>query len=202
MVAAATARGSGCGNANCRSWPTSSASDIVVSHLPSGTSKWNKIEHRLFSFISQNWRAQPLISYRVIVELIRPRPPKPASPCAVNSTPAYTPAALSCPTPRSPPSTSNGPSSTASGTTPSHQIPIRQIARLFPDAPLGITAPKLTIGLGTKIDIMPRVARKASRAEGGVLVRLSEEALSHPFGAEPAHANAFPAELCVAFPAG
>ena len=44
--------------------------DIVVSHLPPGTSKWNKIEHRLFSFISQNWRAQPLVSYRVIVELI------------------------------------------------------------------------------------------------------------------------------------
>jgi len=44
--------------------------DIVVSHLPPGTSKWNKIEHRLFSFISQNWRAKPLFSYRVIVELI------------------------------------------------------------------------------------------------------------------------------------
>ena len=38
--------------------------------LPPGTSKWNKIEHRLFSFISQNWRAKPLVSYRVIVELI------------------------------------------------------------------------------------------------------------------------------------
>ena len=44
--------------------------DIVVSHLPPGTSKWNKIEHRLFSFISQNWRAKPLVSYKVIVELI------------------------------------------------------------------------------------------------------------------------------------
>src|SRR6201981_3804551 len=44
--------------------------DIVVSHLPPGTSKGNKIEHRLFSFISQNWRAKPLVSYRVIVELI------------------------------------------------------------------------------------------------------------------------------------
>jgi len=44
--------------------------DIVVSHLPPGTSKWNKIEHRLFSFISQTWRAKPLVSYRVIVELI------------------------------------------------------------------------------------------------------------------------------------
>jgi hypothetical protein len=35
-----------------------------------GASKWNKIEHRLFSFISQNWRARPLVSYRVIVDLI------------------------------------------------------------------------------------------------------------------------------------
>ncbi len=44
--------------------------EIAVSHFPPGTSKWNKIEHRLFSFISQNWRAKPLISYRVIVNLI------------------------------------------------------------------------------------------------------------------------------------
>ena len=38
--------------------------------MPPGTSKWNKIEHYLFSFISQNWRAKPLISYCVIVNLI------------------------------------------------------------------------------------------------------------------------------------
>jgi hypothetical protein len=44
--------------------------DIKVHHLPPGTSKWNKIEHRLFSFISMNWRATPLVSYRVIVDLI------------------------------------------------------------------------------------------------------------------------------------
>jgi len=44
--------------------------DIRVHHLPPGTSKWNKIEHRLFSFISINWRAKPLVSYRVIVDLI------------------------------------------------------------------------------------------------------------------------------------
>ena len=43
---------------------------IAVHHLPPGTSKWNKIEHRLFSFISMNWRAKPLISYQVIVDLI------------------------------------------------------------------------------------------------------------------------------------
>ena len=44
---------------------------IQVCHLPPGTSKWNKIEHRLFSFISQNWRGQPLISHEVIVSLIK-----------------------------------------------------------------------------------------------------------------------------------
>jgi hypothetical protein len=44
--------------------------DVVVHHLPPGTSKWNKIEHRLFSFITMNWKAQPLISYRVIIDLI------------------------------------------------------------------------------------------------------------------------------------
>ena len=43
---------------------------IKVHHLPPGTSKWNKIEHRLFSFISMNWRARPPVSYRVIVDLI------------------------------------------------------------------------------------------------------------------------------------
>jgi len=43
---------------------------IEVHHFPPGTSKWNKIEHRLFSFVSQNWRAVPLISYQVIVDLI------------------------------------------------------------------------------------------------------------------------------------
>jgi DDE family transposase len=43
---------------------------ITVCHFPPGTSKWNKIEHRLFAFISQNWRGKPLISYAVILSLI------------------------------------------------------------------------------------------------------------------------------------
>lgn len=43
---------------------------ITVCHLPPGTSKWNKIEHRLFSFITQNWRGKPLVTHQVIVELI------------------------------------------------------------------------------------------------------------------------------------
>lgn len=44
--------------------------DIHVSHYPPGTSKWNKIEHRLFSFITMNWAGQTLTSYRTVVELI------------------------------------------------------------------------------------------------------------------------------------
>ena len=44
--------------------------DIQVHHFPPGTSKWNKIEHRLFSFITMNWRGTPLISHEVIVNLI------------------------------------------------------------------------------------------------------------------------------------
>lgn len=43
---------------------------ISVCHLPPGTSKWNKIEHRLFAWISQNWRGKPLTSYAVILKLI------------------------------------------------------------------------------------------------------------------------------------
>ena len=44
--------------------------NIEVAHFPPGTSKWNKIEHRLFSYISKNWRGQPLVSYQVIVNYI------------------------------------------------------------------------------------------------------------------------------------
>jgi hypothetical protein len=44
--------------------------EISVCHFPPGTSKWNKIEHRLFSFISMNWRGKPFITYEVIVSLI------------------------------------------------------------------------------------------------------------------------------------
>jgi hypothetical protein len=43
---------------------------VQVAHLPPGTSKWNRIEHRLFAFISQNWRGKPLVSHQVIIQLI------------------------------------------------------------------------------------------------------------------------------------
>ena len=44
--------------------------EISVCHFPPGTRTWNKIEHRLFSFITQHWRGQPLVSYAVILSLI------------------------------------------------------------------------------------------------------------------------------------
>jgi len=43
---------------------------ITVAHHPPGTSKWNRIEHRMFSFITQNWRGKPLLTHKVIVQLI------------------------------------------------------------------------------------------------------------------------------------
>jgi hypothetical protein len=43
---------------------------ITVAHLPPGTSKWNRIEHRMFAFITQNWRGKPLLTHQVIVQLI------------------------------------------------------------------------------------------------------------------------------------
>ena len=43
---------------------------ITVCHFPPGTRKWNKIEHRLFSFITLNWRGKPLHTYQTVVNLI------------------------------------------------------------------------------------------------------------------------------------
>jgi hypothetical protein len=51
-------------------WASEVGLDITVCHYPPGTSKWNKIEHRLFSHIAMNWRGRPLRSYQVIVNLI------------------------------------------------------------------------------------------------------------------------------------
>jgi transposase len=72
-----TADGGGSNSHRSRLWKVALqqlANDIglklCVCHLPPGTSKWNKIEHRLFSFITQNWRGRPLVSRQAIVELI------------------------------------------------------------------------------------------------------------------------------------
>jgi hypothetical protein len=49
---------------------------ISVCHFPPGTSKWNKIEHRLFSYITMNWRGHPLVSYETVINLIASRKTK------------------------------------------------------------------------------------------------------------------------------
>src|SRR5207302_11132379 len=49
---------------------TEAGLDVTVCHFPPGTSKWNRIEHRLFSHISMNWRGRPLTSHQVVVDLI------------------------------------------------------------------------------------------------------------------------------------
>jgi transposase len=72
-----TADGGGSNGARVRLWKIelqkfANETGLVTSvcHFPPGTSKWNKIEHRLFSYISQNWRGKPLVSHEVIVNLI------------------------------------------------------------------------------------------------------------------------------------
>jgi len=72
-----TADGGGSNSSRSRLWKidlqklsNETGLTIKVCHFPPGTSKWNKIEHRLFSFISQNWRSKPLVSHEVIINLI------------------------------------------------------------------------------------------------------------------------------------
>ena len=72
-----TADAGGSNGARVRLWKTElqkladqTGLAISVCHFPPGTSKWNKIEHRLFSFITQNWRGKPLVNHEVIVNLI------------------------------------------------------------------------------------------------------------------------------------
>ena len=72
-----TADGGGSNGSRCRLWKvalqqlaTKLAMPIHVCHFPPGTSKWNKIEHRMFSHITRNWRGRPLVSHEVIINLI------------------------------------------------------------------------------------------------------------------------------------
>ena len=73
-----TADSGGSNGSRLRLWKTELAAfatetglDITVCHLPPGTSKWNKIEHRLFSAISRNWRARPLQSHEIVIETLK-----------------------------------------------------------------------------------------------------------------------------------
>ena len=70
MRAGATGIARARGNTDCRKFADETRLRIHVSHLPPGTSKWNKIEHRLFCHITQNWRGKPLRTFETIVDLI------------------------------------------------------------------------------------------------------------------------------------
>jgi hypothetical protein len=72
-----TADGGGSNGSRCRLWKVALQElaarlemPIHVCHFPPGTSKWNKIEHRMFCHITQNWRGRPLVSHEVIINLI------------------------------------------------------------------------------------------------------------------------------------
>ena len=72
-----TADGGGSNGSRSRLWKvalqdlaTRLGIPVRVCHFPPGTSKWNKIEHRMFCHITQNWRGRPLISHEVIIQLI------------------------------------------------------------------------------------------------------------------------------------
>jgi hypothetical protein len=71
------ADGGGSNSVRCRLWKVAlqrvadeTGLKLTVCHFPPGTSKWNKIEHRMFAFITQNWRGKPLVTLQAIVELI------------------------------------------------------------------------------------------------------------------------------------
>jgi Rhodopirellula transposase DDE domain len=91
---------------------------ITCCHLPPGTSKWNKIEHRLFSHISMNWRGRPCKATRPSSSSSPPPPPAPDSRYEPNSTTPTTPPGSRSATPRWPRYPWNGTHSTATGTTP------------------------------------------------------------------------------------
>jgi hypothetical protein len=93
-----TADGGGSNSSRSRLWKAElqnfaneTGLEIAVSHYPPGTSKWNKIEHRLFSYISINWRAKPLISLQVIVDLIASTTTEKGLKVKAKADPAYYP---------------------------------------------------------------------------------------------------------------
>ena len=87
-----TADGGGSNGSRLRLWKTAlqrladeTGLIIQVCHYPPGTSKWNKIEHRMFCYITENWRATPLVSLYVVIALIANNTTKKASRSAANS---------------------------------------------------------------------------------------------------------------------
>jgi hypothetical protein len=118
----------GCNGYRCYAWKTelqsqlanSFALAVTVAHYPAGASKWNPIEHRLFSEISRNWAGEPLDSYQKILNTRARREPKPVSKSRPTSTAATTRVASSPPQNRSCHSDCTVTKRFRTGTTPSN----------------------------------------------------------------------------------
>ncbi len=121
-----TADGGDSNGYHTRGWKTQLADltaetglEITVCHLPPGTSKWNKIEHRLFSHITMNWRGRPLTSHEVMLQTITATTSRNGLTVHAELDSGSTPPASASATTRSPPCPSPAIASTATGTTPS-----------------------------------------------------------------------------------
>ena len=126
---------------------------ITVCHLPPGTSKWNKIEHRLFSFITMNWRGKPLVSHQVIVQLIAATTTKTGLKVRCELDQNTYPAGSKSPTPKWTPQ-HHPPRSTANGTIPSAQKPILCSVK-FRSRPLADTTAEQERGLMKRTALAP-----------------------------------------------
>ena len=102
---------------------------VTVCHFPPGTSKWNKIEHRLFSHITMNWRGRPLASHDVIISAIAATTTRAGLTVRAAWTPAATPTGSRSATSRWPPSRWTATTGTATGTTPCAPSPPRRSPR-------------------------------------------------------------------------
>ena len=110
---------------------------VTVAHLPPGTSKWNKIEHRLFSQITLNWRGRPLTSHQVIVDMIANTTTATGLSVRAVLDTGHTRPASATPTKTSPRYPWYGTTSTATGTTPCCPATRHSDWTLFLREPLG-----------------------------------------------------------------
>jgi Rhodopirellula transposase DDE domain len=115
--------------------------EITVHHLPPGTSKWNKIEHLLFSFITMNWRAKPLVSYKVILDLISATTTETGLKVICELDDRLYPKGVVVSDKELAAVNIVRADFTANGTTPSSR-PIAQMERLIPDRPSGLYRPR------------------------------------------------------------
>ena len=167
-----TADGGGSNGSRCRLWKVElqrladeTGLRISVCHFPPGTSKWNKIEHRMFCHITENWRGRPLVSREVVVNLIGSTKTKTGLRSDRSWTGAATRSAGRSRTSRWRASRSRERSSTASGTTPSARRPQTDRSIL---ASL-LSAFCFWIAHRARVDPGGRGSRRAPRRLGGSL---------------------------------